>query len=309
MNIITVENKGTITLGAKVMVSDPCYGLNTWCQGILENVLPGEYECVVGFVDEGKWGTRVAGIEVIHKDYTEKLNGFNPEEFEVGVDSGTAGIFDYEYYAKYHSDCKEKYHVDNRWYDAIFDKTEEYIVNPDYTPFTDTAEYKAGILAYKNDLDELATKYPKLDVMSVYLDLINEYNSLEKEKPSFDFDSLIQTLKDLNKILENKDCQNKVLDVVTTTLEKAEGETELFDIKCKYERNMHKLWLAYQRGLSAQKKIYRRTGNTVDNFGFVSSAGYGDGSYTCRTAKNSEGKIVAIQVEYIGEDDDEGDEE
>ena len=35
--------KTTIKLGNKVMVSDPCYGLDTWCQGVLENVLPGNY--------------------------------------------------------------------------------------------------------------------------------------------------------------------------------------------------------------------------------------------------------------------------
>ena len=46
-------------------------------------------------------------------------------------------------------------------------------------------------------------------------------------------------------------------------------------------------------------------GNTIDNLGFVSSSGYGDGVYCCWTAHNDEGKIVAIRVEYITEDDEE----
>lgn len=46
-------------------------------------------------------------------------------------------------------------------------------------------------------------------------------------------------------------------------------------------------------------------GNTIDNLGFVSSSGYGDGGYCCWTAHNDEGKIVAIRVEYITEDDEE----
>ncbi len=34
------ENGRDIELGDKVMVSDPCYDLDIWCQGVLENVKP-----------------------------------------------------------------------------------------------------------------------------------------------------------------------------------------------------------------------------------------------------------------------------
>jgi hypothetical protein len=163
-------------------------------------------------------------------------------------------------------------------------------------------------LAYKNTLEELADKYPELDVTSVYMELINEYHSLEKERPSLDFDSLIQTLRNLNEILDNKKNPDEVLEVVTTALEKTKGETELFDIKCKYERNMRNLWLIYRESLVAQKKIDRGVGNTIDNLGFVSESGYGDGGYTCWTARDSDGKVIAIRVEYITEDEDEDDE-
>ena len=119
MNNIIIENKGTITLGEKVMVSDPCYGLGTWCQGVLENVLPGVYDCSVEYSDEGDWGIRVVAIEVTHKSCRGKFIVLDLEDFEVGVDSGQAGIFDYEYYAKYHKDSTESEHVDDDWYDMV----------------------------------------------------------------------------------------------------------------------------------------------------------------------------------------------
>ena len=135
MNNITIENKGTITLGAKVMVSDPCYGLGTWCQGVLENVLPGAYDCNVEYSDDSYWGTRVSAIEVTHVDYDRCVLDEEKEKFEVGVDSGQAGIFDYEYYARYHMDATERPHVDDDWYDMVCDKTLTHMPNPDYEEF------------------------------------------------------------------------------------------------------------------------------------------------------------------------------
>ena len=165
--------KATIRLGNKVMVSDPCYGLGTWCQGVLENVLPGNYQCDVEYSDEGEWGVRVSAIEVRHVDY----NDFVPmdmENFEVGVDSGQAGIFDYDYYAQYHDSCNVYPHVDDDWYGKV-----------------------CGIT------------------------------------------------------------------------------------------------------------LSRASASDIDGFGFVSSSGFGDGGYTCWTAREKNGHIVAIRVEFITEYDEE----
>lgn len=173
MENIRMENKGTIKLNSKVMVSDPCYGLNTWCQGIVENVLHGVYDCFVEYSDEGEWGERVSAIEVRHTHY-DGPRDFYPEDFEVGVDSGQAGIFDYEYYEKYHSDRKERPHVDDDWYSMVCSIT--------------LSREEAGI---------------------------------------------------------------------------------------------------------------------ANNLGFISSSGYGDGGYTCWTARDNSGKVIAIRIEYITEDEDE----
>ena len=114
--------KTTIKLGNKVMVSDPCYGLGTWCQGVLENVLPGNYNCKAEYSDEGAWSLRVASIEAVHEDYDGVLC-MDMENVDVGVDSGQAGIFDYDYYAKYHDSCNVRPHVDDDWYDRVCDIT------------------------------------------------------------------------------------------------------------------------------------------------------------------------------------------
>lgn len=101
-----------ITLENKVVVSDPCYELDTWCAGTLTNVLPGEYNCDI-VKKTNRCGERVSHLYAIHSDYNVDLNDIKEEQdFEVGVDSGTAGIFDYEYYAIYHIG-----RTDDQWYD------------------------------------------------------------------------------------------------------------------------------------------------------------------------------------------------
>lgn len=216
----TVENKGIITLGAKVMVSDPCYGLGTWCQGVLKNVLPGQYDCNVEYSDEGSWGTRVSAIEVTHVNYKASFLLLQMEDFEVGVDSGQAGIFDYEYYAKYHMDATERPHVNDDWYDMVCDLTHTNVKNPDYEEF------------YWENTDDTVEN------------LLARFKAFEE----------------------------------------------------------------YRQSIKSEKYLYKLDGNTIDDRGFVSSSGYGDGGYNCFTAKNEDGKIVSIRVEFIGEYDEEEDE-
>jgi len=89
----------TITLSNEVMVSDPCYVVGTWCQHKLTNVLPGEYQSTVVKYDDRYWGNRNSFIIVVHKDYNteDKLN-WRKLPFDIGVDSGQAGIFSMETY-------------------------------------------------------------------------------------------------------------------------------------------------------------------------------------------------------------------
>ena len=109
----------TIQLGNKVRVSDPCYGNDVWCTGVLENVKEGRYNVDVLISDEGVWGNRVKALVVIHTEYKELIDFNEKAPFEVGVDSGQAGIYDENYYKQYHTetDCFDD------WYDEICDLT------------------------------------------------------------------------------------------------------------------------------------------------------------------------------------------
>lgn len=122
-----MEHKGTMHLGEHVMVSDPSYDIGTWCQGKLTNVLSGEYDCFVRYSDEGRFGVRVAEIQAIHKGYVGTDLNEEMESFEVGVDGGSAGIFDYNYY--------ENSHEDRQWQERCFDKTYVRTKNPEYEDF------------------------------------------------------------------------------------------------------------------------------------------------------------------------------
>jgi hypothetical protein len=57
-------------------------------------------------------------------------------------------------------------------------------------------------------------------------------------------------------------------------------------------------WYDRVCGVTYNPKDERRAG-TIDNKGFVSSSGYGDGGYDCFVSKNAEGEIDALLLVYI----------
>lgn len=109
-----LEHIGTFSLGTKVMVSDPCYKLGTWCQGVLENVKSGIWDAYLKMSDEGIWGIRVAELIAVNSENYKEHPAIMDErqEFEVGVDSGCAGVFDYEYYCT----CHTEENLNEDWY-------------------------------------------------------------------------------------------------------------------------------------------------------------------------------------------------
>jgi hypothetical protein len=80
-----------ITLSENVMVSDPCYSLDTWCQTKLSNVLPGKYNVETDNADLGAWGNRISSITAIHENYRDNHTWM--QHSDCGVDSGQCGIF------------------------------------------------------------------------------------------------------------------------------------------------------------------------------------------------------------------------
>lgn len=108
-----------IKVGKEVMVSDPCYSPGTWCQGIVKNMLPGFYHCGGEIVETNGWGKRVSKIRILHESYSDIPSYLEEEDFEVGVDSGQAGIYDAEYYYDQFKNDEQR----EDWYNRVCDAT------------------------------------------------------------------------------------------------------------------------------------------------------------------------------------------
>lgn len=104
----------------KLRISDPCYDLDTWCAGTLDNVLNGKWNAKIEESDKGSWGIRVSNLVAVHENYALSAN--NPEltKIDVGVDSGQCGIFDLDQYPK---DDPGEYGDKNSFYGKVCNLT------------------------------------------------------------------------------------------------------------------------------------------------------------------------------------------
>lgn len=101
---------GTFELTQSVIrVSDPGYDRDVWCCGTVENCKTGMWEAAVFQRDEDDWGVRVGIVAAryaangpefseVTRDAYDCMNDWSECPFEVGVDSGQAGIFDEAHY-------------------------------------------------------------------------------------------------------------------------------------------------------------------------------------------------------------------
>jgi hypothetical protein len=81
-----------------VYVTDPCYEIDTWCQGKVDDVLNGTWVSEADISNAAGWGNRVHILRVYHKEHGDDYSNLQEEKFEVGVDSGQAGFFDADLY-------------------------------------------------------------------------------------------------------------------------------------------------------------------------------------------------------------------
>lgn len=83
-----------ITLGPKIVISDPAYEIPTLapCQAILK-ILPGEYLTKVQTVKR-----TINTLIVVHKKYLKSDLNFGLTTSPICADSGQVGIFDYDSY-------------------------------------------------------------------------------------------------------------------------------------------------------------------------------------------------------------------
>lgn len=102
------EEVGTFDVtSGKLVVSDPCYT----APDVLPFVRNGKWTASVVKSDEGGWGIRIAELIACVRD--EKLftpcGSWEKAPFEVGVDSGQAGIFDNDHFRKDEDERGYKY--------------------------------------------------------------------------------------------------------------------------------------------------------------------------------------------------------
>lgn len=118
---------GTINLNTEVYISDPCYETGTWCQSLVKGLKPGQYNCFMNKVDVGDWGIRVSDVWIAHIDYKD-IYPKTKMKATIGVDSGAAGIYDKEYYEKYHTIDKNIIDTPEgkKWYDNQFKLRYDY---------------------------------------------------------------------------------------------------------------------------------------------------------------------------------------
>lgn len=108
---------GTITLSELTYLSDPCYGFESMGNDVI-NTIPGDYYVyITRSENKSEWlQNRISSIIAIHKDYAKTHKHYpndDSEDLGCAVDSGTCGIFNAEYFEKYHTADD----VNDEWYD------------------------------------------------------------------------------------------------------------------------------------------------------------------------------------------------
>lgn len=105
-----MSQKFEVTSG-KLVLTDPCYKIPTWCQGVVDNVKKGTWVTDVEKTDGSDgWGVRCGALYAVNEEalnknpnLIDKVRGFGSNDlhlldFDGGVDSGQFGYFDHEHY-------------------------------------------------------------------------------------------------------------------------------------------------------------------------------------------------------------------
>ncbi len=281
---IKLETKGVITLADKIVVSDPCYSLGTWCQGTLENMLLGEYICQYEY-DEKE--CRVASIRIHHSSLSpEQIDNAAIDtveaEFEVGVDSGMAGFFDYDHYVTHHEPD-----LDEKWYDDIYYNAIAIAPNPNHNKYLTETWFAQHI---DKMITELKTYMLPEDGFSLYIHARNYANAI------------------LGKGVAYHDTYSEIIE------EKLKAAGFIIDIKtlladdeatAKRENKAQatiQLWLyGIDRKIPIEQRyatINRYTASIIDNKAFTSFSGFGDGGYACYYHVNENNKIDYVEIVF-----------
>lgn len=105
---------GNMVLEDTAIISDPTYSIDSNTT-ILNNVLPGEYNCDIIKFDDSIYGEVITYLTATHTDVDDVGIDFDTLELisaDIGVDSARCGIFNYEYFKQFTSD---KQLVNSSW--------------------------------------------------------------------------------------------------------------------------------------------------------------------------------------------------
>jgi hypothetical protein len=119
---------GKIELGEVAFLSDSCYGTNSKWNCTMK-VVPGIYNIYITRAEhkDDFYKGRISNLIAIHKDYYKKhktLPTDDKEQLFCAVDSGTCGIYDGEYFSKYHTEDD----VDDEWYENNVIEMDEFTI-------------------------------------------------------------------------------------------------------------------------------------------------------------------------------------
>lgn len=82
-----------VKFGNQILVTDPCYTIDTWCNELVSNTLEGYYDVEV----KEKYG-RIKSITITHENHPYNKDKWKCISQDIGVDSGQCGFFNLDNY-------------------------------------------------------------------------------------------------------------------------------------------------------------------------------------------------------------------
>lgn len=107
----------------KLRATDPCYRLDVWCAGNIENVANGLWFVFPKYYEEPR-DKRVAELVVVHESYKRAdIKVWELANIEGGVDSGQFGFFDFGPWAAMQMEGIGSYGDENSFYGKVCELT------------------------------------------------------------------------------------------------------------------------------------------------------------------------------------------
>jgi len=295
-----------------VRVTDPCYSLETWCAGTLQNVKNGLW-CgwTLNIADDWGWDWRLD--DLIEKDYTP--TGIIPTDEEIAetilqmVKDGKSDdqITDSDFYSKNVGD--------NAWLNMAVSAVE--IVYSERGELTENElNYLLNVIkdskkmSHREKSPNEIFKSLKDKVCGWRQSMLTVIHEDYEDDARFSNENILETVFKLAEVSEIDvgvdSGQAGIFDLELFTKyaatkdhgEDSEEHERFYDTCC----NIVSDETSYRRSAEEKKGLIISAGAVeVDGhrFGYNSSSGEGDGSYTLRIIKDEEGKVIMMNIMFM----------